>query len=95
VLAAKICNKKETNPLSVRTLQHSQVKRRVCEVHQAIEVLTQGRVKLGYAPKNHNPVLVRLMDVGKLIVAEVASVGIWDGWGSDMPEVRLALSLRE
>lgn len=61
----------------------------------AIEVLTQGRVKLGYVPKNRNPVLARLMDAGKLLVAEVASVGTWDGWGSDQIEVRLRISLRD
>lgn len=61
----------------------------------AIEVLTQGHIKLGYVPKNRNPVLARLMDAGKLLVAEIASVGTWDGWGSATPDVRLRISLRE
>jgi hypothetical protein len=73
------------------------LQREPCNAHDdlAIEVLTQGRVKLGYVPKNRNPVLARLMDAGKLIVAEVASVGTWDGWGQDTVEVRLCISLRE
>jgi hypothetical protein len=61
----------------------------------AIEVLTQGRVKRGYVPKNSNPVLARLMDGGKLLVAEVASVGAWDGWGSERVQVRLRISLQD
>ncbi len=61
----------------------------------AIEVLTLERTKLGYVPKNRNPVLARLMDAGKLLCAEVASVGTWDGWGPDTLEVRLRISLRE
>jgi len=43
----------------------------------AIEVLTQGRTKLGYVPTNRNPVLARLMDAGKLLTTEVVSIGIW------------------
>lgn len=61
----------------------------------AIEVLTPERAKLGYVPKNRNPVLARLMDAGKLLTAQVASIGTWDGWGPDTIEVRLCISLRE
>ncbi len=58
-------------------------------------MLTQGRTKLGYVPKNRNPVLARLMDAGKLLAAEVYTVGTWEGWGTPSVEVRLRISLRE
>lgn len=61
----------------------------------AIEVLTTGRVKLGYVPKNRNPVLARLMDAGKLLTAEVCTVGTWEGWGTSSLELRMRISLRE
>lgn len=61
----------------------------------AIEVLTPGRIKLGYVPKNRNPVLARLMDAGKLLIAEVCTVGTWEGSGAATMALRLRISLRE
>jgi hypothetical protein len=61
----------------------------------AIEVLTPGRIKLGYVPKNRNPVLARLMDAGKLLTAEVCTVGTWEGWSRPSMELRLRISMRE
>ncbi len=61
----------------------------------AIEVLTCERVKLGYVPKNRNPVLARLMDAGKCLIAEVCTVGTWEGWSTPSHEVRFRISLRE
>ncbi|MDO8938091.1 MAG: HIRAN domain-containing protein [Methylicorpusculum sp.] len=40
----------------------------------AIEVLTLNQCKLGYLPKHRNPILARLMDAGKSLIAEVASI---------------------
>ena len=59
----------------------------------AIEVLTQDRTKLGYVPKNRNPVLARLMDAGKCLIAEVCTVDT--GWNTPSREVRFRISLRE
>jgi hypothetical protein len=42
----------------------------------AIEVSTAVGLKLGYVPRLHNPVIARLMDAGKRIVAEVVEVGL-------------------
>lgn len=64
----------------------------------AIEVLTQERTKLGYVPKNRNPVLARLMDAGKYLIAEVCTVDTWEGgegWNTPSREVRFRISLRE
>lgn len=40
----------------------------------AIEVLTEAGVKLGYVPRNRNPVLARLMDAGESLAAQVLVV---------------------
>lgn len=71
----------------------------------AIEVLTVTAQKLGYLPKFRNPVLARLMDAGKSLVAEVAQIKFGDNtvtayWSksSDVTlivDVRLKISLRE
>jgi len=62
----------------------------------AIVVLAAGGLKLGYIPRHRNPVLARLMDAGKLLIASVASLDADSRYASDeMPEVRLNISLRE
>lgn len=40
----------------------------------AIEVLTLDNIKLGYVPRHRNVILARLMDAGKLLVAELAEI---------------------
>ncbi|MGZ8908323.1 MAG: HIRAN domain-containing protein [Methylobacter sp.] len=40
----------------------------------AIEVISISGLKLGYVPQHRNPVLARLMDAGKTLVAEVVSI---------------------
>ncbi len=52
------------------------LRREPCNPHDdlAIEILTQTEVKLGYVPRHRNPVLARLMDAGKKLVAEVAVI---------------------
>ena len=71
----------------------------------AIAVLTVTAQKLGYVPKYRNPVLARLMDAGKALVAEVAQIKPGDDavpayWsestdGMAFVDVRLRISLRE
>jgi hypothetical protein len=45
----------------------------------AIEILLRDGYKLGYVPMPRNPVLARLMDAGKALLAEVVQVGEWHG----------------
>jgi hypothetical protein len=40
----------------------------------AIEILTATGQKLGYVPQFRNPVIARLMDAGKSMAAEIASI---------------------
>ncbi|MCX7066536.1 MAG: HIRAN domain-containing protein [Methylococcales bacterium] len=71
----------------------------------AIEIFTLSRQKLGYVPKFRNPVLARLMDAGKLLVAEVASIQFGndrmsgyrqeDDSNTAIVDVRLKIALRE
>ncbi len=71
----------------------------------AIVVLTVTAQKLGYLPKFRNPVLARLMDAGKSLVAEVAQLKAGDNTASAyarkatdptaIVDVRLRISLRE
>jgi len=71
----------------------------------AIVVLTVTAQKLGYLPKFRNPILARLMDAGKSMVAEVAQLKAGDnaatayaGKATDpaaIVDVRLRISLRE
>jgi len=67
----------------------------------AIEVFTLSRQKLGYVPKFRNPVLARLMDAGKLLVAEVASIQFGSDYQQEddsktaIVDVRFKISLRE
>ena len=71
----------------------------------AIAVLTVTAQKLGYVPRYRNPVLARLMDAGKSLVAEVAQIKPGDDavpayWsestdGMAFVDVRLRISLRE
>ena len=63
----------------------------------AIIVLTRTGQKLGYVPRHRNPVLARLMDAGKTLVAEVASLQVADAAlsGKAIAEVRFNISLRE
>ena len=46
----------------------------------AILVETVGGDKLGYVPRSHNPVLARLMDAGKLLMANVVRKELEDHW---------------
>ncbi len=71
----------------------------------AIIVLTVTAQKLGYLPKFRNPVLARLMDAGKSLVAEVAQLKAGDNAPTAyahkstdptaIVDVRLRISLRE
>lgn len=64
----------------------------------AIEVFTVGNVKLGYVPRVRNPVLARLMDAGKTLIAEVAKVGAWDRWGYEdaaQLDIRLRITMQD
>lgn len=63
----------------------------------AIIVLTGSSQKIGYVPRHRNPILARLMDAGKVLVAEVASLQLDNAALSSkaIAEVRLNISLRE
>ena len=62
----------------------------------AIEILAREGLKLGYVPRHRNPVLARLMDAGKQLLATVASIGADSRYATDeMPDVRLNISLRD
>ena len=62
----------------------------------AIEILAADGLKLGYIPRHRNPVLARLMDAGKQLLASVASIGVESRWDCDgMAEVRLNILLRD
>lgn len=63
----------------------------------AIIVLTGSSQKIGYVPRHRNPILARLMDAGKVLVAEVASLRLDNAALSSkaIAEVRLNISLRE
>jgi len=68
-------------------------------------VFTLSKQKLGYVPKQRNPILARLMDAGKSLVAEVASIQFGndtisgyqqeDDTKTAIVDVRLKISLRE
>ena len=84
-----------------------QLRREQSNAHDelAIEVFTQTQCKLGYLPRHRNPILARLMDAGKLLIAEVATIQRVDDSlphyrheqsdGTVITEVRLKISLRE
>jgi hypothetical protein len=71
----------------------------------AIEIFTLNNGKLGYVPRHRNPVLARLMDAGKTLVAEVAELKLGNtkapaylpepAPGNDITDVRLRIALRE
>jgi hypothetical protein len=62
----------------------------------AIEILAAGSLKLGYIPRQRNPVLARLMDAGKQLLATVTSIGADARYSTDeLPDVRLSIWLRE
>jgi hypothetical protein len=62
----------------------------------AIEILAESGLKLGYIPRHRNPVLARLMDAGKQLLATVASIGADARYSTDeLPDVRLSILLRE
>lgn len=71
----------------------------------AIEIFTLSNDKLGYVPRYRNPVLARLMDAGKTLVAEVAGLKLGNAKapaylpepvpGNDIIDVRLRITLRE
>lgn len=62
----------------------------------AIEICTMRNEKLGYVPRHRNPVLARLMDAGKQLLAEVAVIlhGA-EAYGGYNLEIRLRISLRD
>jgi hypothetical protein len=71
----------------------------------AIAVFTCTDHKLGYIPRHRNPILARLMDAGKSLVAQVASIQSGDDTlpsyrqdnssGTAIIDVRLKISLDE
>lgn len=62
----------------------------------AIEILALSGLKLGYIPRHRNPVLARLMDAGKQLLASVESIGADSRYTTnDMPDIRLNISLRD
>ncbi len=77
-----------------------QLRREPSNAHDAlaIEVLTESGLKLGYVPRNRNPVLARLMDAGQVLAAQVLSVGSFPShpqpWQTPLPEVRFRIDWR-
>ncbi len=62
----------------------------------AAEILAMGGLKLGYIPRHCNPVLARLMDAGKQLLATLASIDAESRRSTGgMPELRLNISLRD
>lgn len=62
----------------------------------AIEILAASGLKLGYIPRHRNPVLARLMDAGKQLLASVESIGADARYTTnDLPDIRLNISLRD
>lgn len=71
----------------------------------AIEIHAISGEKLGYVPRHRNPVLARLMDAGKTLIAEIAHLSRsqeGDNWHLDaarepdeIADIRLRISLRE
>jgi hypothetical protein len=70
----------------------------------AIGIFTASGEKLGYVPRHRNPVLARLMDAGKTLLAEVAHISrLPEGepWymhsdeSLEISDIRLRISLRE
>ncbi|MDP2810704.1 MAG: HIRAN domain-containing protein [Rhodocyclaceae bacterium] len=62
----------------------------------AIEVFVLESMKLGYIPRHRNPVLARLMDAGKQLLASVASVGADPRYETDgIPDIRFSIVLRD
>ena len=62
----------------------------------AIEILAAGGLKLGYVPRYRNPVLARLMDAGKQLLATIESIGADARYSTEeQPDIRLNISLRD
>ncbi|MDP2795781.1 MAG: HIRAN domain-containing protein [Sulfurisoma sp.] len=62
----------------------------------AIEIIAATGLKLGYIPRHRNPVLARLMDAGKQLLAAVASIGADSRYSAaELPDIRLRISMRE
>ncbi len=84
-----------------------QLRRELGNTHDelAIEILTIAQCKLGYLPRHRNPILARLMDAGKSLVAEVVSIQRSDdslpyyrqqqSEGTTITDIRLRISLHE
>ncbi len=84
-----------------------QLRRELGNTHDelAIEILTLAQCKLGYLPRHRNPILARLMDAGKSLVAEVVSIQRSDdslpyyrqqqSEGTTITDIRLRISLHE
>lgn len=57
----------------------------------AIAVITAAGDRIGWVPRKHNPILARLMDGGKLLVAKVTHKSLDDHWLN----MRIAISMRD
>lgn len=57
----------------------------------AIRVETTAGDKLGYVPRKHNPILARLMDAGKLLIAKVLYRELEDNWLN----IRIAIDMKD
>lgn len=57
----------------------------------AIAVHTAGDERIGWVPRKHNPVLARLMDAGKCLIAKLVSKQLEGHWLN----LRIAISLKE
>jgi hypothetical protein len=92
---------------SLQATDNLLLRREPANIHDelAIEIFTLNNDKLGYVPRHRNPILARLMDAGKTLVAEVAELKFGDAKpltylpdpapGSDVIDVRLKIALRE
>lgn len=61
----------------------------------AIEILTLSGIKLGYVPRIRNPVIARLMDAGKTMVAQVALIHPEDMEPGMATKIRLRIAMKE
>lgn len=57
----------------------------------AIAVVTEENERIGWVPRKHNPVLARLMDAGKCLVATVASKQLEGHWLN----IRIKITLKD
>jgi len=69
------------------------LRRELAALIEAIEEMrTGGGLTLGHIPRHRNPVLARLMDAGKQLLATVAAIDAGSRYASDgLPEIRLSV----